>query len=334
MTTLQKYNHMESFIKRFKIACVVCLVLFFVMQILFVALPAFAVDPFSDTLTLGGTTWDLTALKGHGRLTFRVAYFAYGLLSENIATTDSLAINTNGHIWVFFRQSYNSFKNVGVILALMWVVIDLIEHLQLENMSAEQYLRFAIKLLVCVAFIDNGFWLCEKAIEFGEAARSALVFTQTAGPSPLAVELQKIYDQCNKNTFFNNLFLLLQYIIPGLFMLITTVIMYVLFFGRFLELGVRTIFAPIGLADAFTHGIHSPGMRYLKKYFAVALQGAVMVAIIFAMGALMNQLATPTDIVSGVKDAFGTLFSQVIIGISGIGLLVKSQSLVNDIVGV
>ena len=102
-------------------------------------------------------------------------------------------------------------------------------------------------------------------------------------------------------------------------------------FGRIIEAGIRFAFMPIGVSDAFTHGISSPGVRYIKKFFAVCLQGAVIYAIIIVGASMMGQVSSGGSF--GFLSHFG-IITQLVIAFSMIGAMLKSQSIINDVAGV
>ena len=143
-----------------------------------------------------------------------------------------------------------------------------------------------------------------------------------------AEALGTIYDSLKSMGWIKALCLLLQLLIPAIGTMICMLIMLVQMVGRLIEIGIRILFMPIGVSDAFTHGTNSPGFRYIKKFFAVCLQGAVLLAVlnigVYFMGNKMINDAT---------QGFGFI-SDLVIMVSMIGLMIKSQQIVNDIVGV
>ena len=129
--------------------------------------------------------------------------------------------------------------------------------------------------------------------------------------------------------------------------------------SRIVELSVRAMFAPVGVADLFGDGNHAAGIRYLKKIFALALQFALAVIITDCVALLIQWKVGPDAVkaISDLKAATGNSFSKketiafldAITGsgkfgstwltclgltVTKIGLLFKSMSIANDIAGV
>ena len=124
-------------------------------------------------------------------------------------------------------------------------------------------------------------------------------------------------------------------------------------FTRLIELTIRALFSPIAVADIFTHGIQSPGIRYMKKIAALSIQFAVIVVINIGCSLLLqSNMFSPgagniTDILlAGEFDLHACLdfLNELLTGggfvlrmaliLTKIGLTIKSLSICNDIVGV
>jgi hypothetical protein len=104
------------------------------------------------------------------------------------------------------------------------------------------------------------------------------------------------------------------------YVLIAAALMIIQFFVylRLMDIIVKMLFAPIGIADLGFAGTNGSGFRYLKKIAASALQGAVMVVILLIQTALTRNAG---------------LFQTLIIYYAMIGVFKKSNSLAAEIVG-
>lgn len=118
--------------------------------------------------------------------------------------------------------------------------------------------------------------------------------------------------------------------------------------SRMLEMAVRLIFAPLAIVDVFEHGTNGAGFRYIKKFLALAIQGGVILMIIAMVGPLSGfDVADPKKFVDNTVlvidteqgycnfgDVFACGFNNVVYRIASIGLVLKSQPICNDIMGV
>ena len=91
---------------------------------------------------------------------------------------------------------------------------------------------------------------------------------------------------------------------------------------------MRIMFAPIGVANMFSSGgQHAQGVIYMKKFASISIQGAVMLGVIVA-----SQYVRLAGSTGGTGDA--SLFTAILLPLAVIGLITKSKSLSDDIVGV
>lgn len=305
-----------------------------IISAIILVVPAFA-ETRDESFTLGSTTWkksDLSGTKTQGFrwLVFSMAYYVYGALPQIVENGGALTLDPNAEYMDVFNTIYESMAAVGMGLAVMWVMLDLIEKAQMDQMTPEVLIRWCIKLVVAIIVVDNGADLAKALMQVGNDFVNQLsVASAENGPS---VEiLNDFFDRIKTSFWTGTLTIFLELIVPGIAMIFCLLMMFVQVFGRIIEAGVRFAFIPIGISDAFTHGINSPGMRYIKKFFAVCLQGAVLLAIMIA-GTNMMALITAGDDGFGIAGNLGVV-SQLVIGFTMIGAMMKSQQLVNDIVG-
>lgn len=96
-------------------------------------------------------------------------------------------------------------------------------------------------------------------------------------------------------------------------------------FSRAIEILAYQTFLPLAMGSIYDGGLRSPGMRYIKKWLALYLQGAVII-VVAALGGLL------------VRDALNIPGLGVLLDIAYafvlISLLTKSKSIANDIMGV
>ncbi len=273
--------------------------------------------------------YNLGALKNDfNAFVFSLAWEVYGALPYLVSNNSLLRIDTSDSpesYWSAFSTFFDAFASVGIGLAVIWVMLDVLEKLQIEQLSPEILLRIFIKLFMAIMIIANIQPIAEGIINVAnEMMPEASETTHIAQAEALGT----IYDSLKSMGWIKALCLLLQLLIPAIGTMICMLIMLVQMVGRLIEIGIRILFMPIGVSDAFTHGTNSPGFRYIKKFFAVCLQGAVLLAVlnigVYFMGNKMINDAT---------QGFGFI-SDLVIMVSMIGLMIKSQQIVNDIVGV
>ena len=311
-------------IYKFKNRFCFVLVVAIVISLLFSFL-SFAATADDYIATVGGK-W---AAGGMGEFTFKCHYWVYGGIYESILTNNYFLIDTTAPYWQTFTNVYDTFSTLGVLLALLWVVLDMLEKAQFDSLTPEVMIRFFIKFIIAMMLIQNAATIMTELINGGNYLFQKVVGAIHGAAGALDPTLKQAAEDIAKQSFLKCIGTLIELLLPFVFTIVAVVLMYVLLFGRILELGVRFMFTPIGIADIFTHGIQSPGMRYIKKFCAVALQGVVMIAILLAGSKLASTVATDPNAIVGLD-----VFTQVIILISMLGAMMKSQQISNDILGV
>lgn len=89
-----------------------------------------------------------------------------------------------------------------------------------------------------------------------------------------------------------------------------------------IEIGLRYMFTPIAIADLYSEKFRSNGWMWLKKLFAVSMQGAVIFMIIYSVDVLKNAIDT------------ASVITNTAINLTMIGMFAKSRQIANDIIGV
>ena len=319
----EKYQNYKKCIVR-----ITCIIL--ALIIVFFTVPSLAkADRFeSETLPKLGSEegYALGDLKTNfNAFVFSLAWEVYGALPYLVSNSSLLTIDTSASYWEAFDGFYDAFASIGIGLAVIWVMLDILEKLQIEQLSPEILLRIFIKLIMAILIVANIQEITEGIISVSNE------LLQDAGDTThLAQEaaLDDIYDDLKDMGFVKAICLLLELLIPAIGTMFCMLFMLVQIVGRLIEIGIRILFMPIGVSDAFTHGTNSPGFRYIKKFFAVCLQGAVLIAVLNIGVYFMGD-----ETINAATQGFGFI-SDMVIMVSMIGLMIKSQQIVNDIVGV
>jgi flagellin-specific chaperone FliS len=113
--------------------------------------------------------------------------------------------------------------------------------------------------------------------------------------------------------------------IPWLLMLAAGAILSITCWIRVLDIMVRVIFAPIGMADIMNDGTKSSGWMYFKKLLASLLQGSILIATIKAYGMVM--------VVTQKMSGLATWAVPIILSFVLISLFFKASAMASDVVG-
>lgn len=125
-------------------------------------------------------------------------------------------------------------------------------------------------------------------------------------------------------------------LVPWVLSFLVTIGGYFVVFTILFELMLRRLFTPFAIADIYGEGLRSPGMRYLKKYLAIFLKIAVVLATCYLIGICQTIVVpdtTKTKVLDDLKSVIGFILMVLAINFSGIGIMLKGGEIANDIAG-
>ena len=136
----------------------------------------------------------------------------------------------------------------------------------------------------------------------------------------------------------------LMLLIPFIVILGINVFCLSIFITRGIQLAIYTVFMPIAIVDMYHNGVmSSTGIRYIKKFAAIGLQGIVLyVCLVLAqaflgtMGVAIysnNSVAEATGIIAAGGNGLLFLIIAVATAFTSLSLALKSQQIANDIIG-
>lgn len=184
---------------------------------------------------------------------------------------------------------------------------------------------------------------------------------------------KEIFRTClNGLSNMNQIAFLIKIIPAYLIALLSDLVFYIVMISRSVELAVRSIFCPIAIANSFEHVGRSSAVKYLKKVFALSMQFVIAITVVLAFNALIKDISNPlpdpkeafeineeeTIIIDSEysdlepyysmepedPDATGGFLSTLMggseywsflgISVAKLVVLIKSQTIANDVAGV
>jgi hypothetical protein len=262
---------------------VFCIVSAFVVIALLFSLPVFAETV--DCPMCGNTheTGDL----GNWRFVYDMFKSVYGGGSiRDLGLNGILGLDvTQGafsSIWTTISSAYTVIKTVGLTLVIIFFSTELFDLYAEDRLNAELFIRVFIKLVVSILIMENGFQIVEIFI-----GMSSLIFDKlTDGVSSTLATNHCNYNYLLQAGLFEGIGELGKIVVPYATLSATLMVMQFFCYLRLIDVLVKTLFAPIGMADLGFKGTSGSGWRYLKKLMASALQGGVMLIILFVQSLL------------------------------------------------
>lgn len=223
------------------------------------------------------------------------------------------------------QSGYNIMIGISAALITLYFLMDLIEQIQRgQGQTPELLLRSFLKVVIAVELIIHGFDLFITLRQVGDSLTSSLTSVTSIASGGMNVADQIVP---TGEKWYTYLGLVFQLILPFAFSKIIYLGINVTCYARIIELVVRTVFAPVAIADIFHDGMHSPGVRYIKKYIAVCLQGAVIICIL----AITSTISASA--LSGMAGNDNFIWATLAINFSALMAILKSQGLANDVAG-
>lgn len=265
-----------------------------------------------------------------------VDFFAFilDLMKENnIANIklieDEITRTMSGVFSSDMRAIYDIFAQIGVCLLLVYFCMDLLDKLSSENFSIDVMILDFVKLIGGYALILNGFdilhgisGLADMAgVAIGNAARDT-IGSNLPGVSGAVEDFLDIIIWFAQS-FFGQKPNLLDLILSSL---ITQIVVTLVCCQRAIRIAIRMLAAPFVLADVIGHGMNNNAMHYIRKLFALFMQGPIMVA-----GVAMSVAANPAYAGTGVSP-FGTVsLYNLLLTLACAKILLDSKSMSEDL---
>ena len=228
-------------------------------------------------------------------------------------------------------ECYNALKVIGIMLVLIYFIVDILERLKADNINSDQMMRKFLTLAIGILFVMFGYELFVNVWHFSEKLIDVFFVNNSTLSSTLYADIWlKWAVDCRRSMLEAILSALTTFFIDGngmLTQLVCVVLMYGIVYSRMLKIITRLIFAPIGISNVFSIAHHDAGLIYLKKFAAVCLQAAAIAVIMVATSYVRTGFA-----VSG--SFFDDFLSAVLVPVAAIAASFKSMEICNDVVGV
>lgn len=250
-------------------------------------------------------------------------------------STDGIAFKAGqqdamDEIWKFATDAYTALQAIAASIALLYFLLEILDKTTREMLSLEQFAVHFIKLLVVLFILNNGVMLIKGLLSINSEICSLMDPNKIAGISSESDGgyLAEVKKQLSIPIIgqFAGFAIIMELFIPYFGTLAVNAYIMFISWARFFELGLRTAFAPIGLLDIVTDGFKFSNLKYLKKLFAVILQGTIIVAIMRIVGQAQGALM--------FGDTIGAGYQYLIVMLTEIGLIKKANQFANDILGV
>jgi hypothetical protein len=253
--------------------------------------------------------------------------------SRMVEHADKYLNVTNGNIYsgAFAKVQlfYNAALPVGLALVVTFFFLELIDSATKDNFTVEHFARSLIKLVITTIVIENCVDIFNTMMSIGYSLTQEFIGAGSPKDSGLLVNAKDLVNnKLGGGGLFSNMGLMIKLFIPWVFSLLVQVGVIFACVGRALDLLIKCAFAPIGMADMFTEGLRSSGVRYLRNFLASCLSAVVMIAAII-LGCSISEVALDNNF--AMSDIM-SVFTVVVFQAATLSLVMKAQSIAKELI--
>ena len=261
------------------------------------------------------TEWITEWLKGlliegiMGNLTglFDTVNTRVGEIAVQVGTTPAA---WNAGVFSLIRQISETviLPIAGLILtfvATYELIQMLIDRNNLHDIDTWLFFKWIFKTAAAILILSNTFNIVNAVFDVSQSviARSFGVIQGSTDITPdMLATLEATLETMELGSLLG---LFMQTMLIGLTMKALSIIIFVLVYGRMLEIYMLTSLAPIPVATLSNREVGQMGQNYLKSLFAVGFQGLLILLCVGIYGVLVQGISTSGDPIGAIWGCAG-----------------------------
>ena len=196
----------------------------------------------------------------------------------------------------------------GIILTFIacYELIEMItQHNNMAQFEPALIMRWIFKTAVSVWLISNTFDIVMAVFDITQKVvsdSSGIIAGNTRVNDISLSMLQSSLMQMDVGPLFG---LFLQSFFIGITMRILSIIIFVIVYGRMIEIYLMTSLAPIPFATSVNREVGHMGHNYFKSLFAVGFQGMLIMVCVAIYAVLVQSIATDGDMMNAIWTCVG-----------------------------
>ena len=261
------------------------------------------------------TEWITEWLKGlliegiMGNLTglFDTVNTRVGEIAVQVGTTPTA---WNAGVFSLIRQISETviLPIAGLILTFVAsyeLIQMLIDRNNLHDIDTWLFFKWIFKTAAAILILSNTFNIVNAVFDVSQSviARSVGVIQGSTDITPdMLATLEATLETMELGSLLG---LFMQTMLIGLTMKALSIIIFVLVYGRMLEIYMLTSLAPIPVATLSNREVGQMGQNYLKSLFAVGFQGLLILLCVGIYGVLVQGISTSGDPIGAIWGCAG-----------------------------
>ena len=196
----------------------------------------------------------------------------------------------------------------GLVLtyvAVYELIQMLIDRNNLHDIDTWMFFKWIFKTAVAILILSNTFNIVNAIFDVSQSviASSAGVIQGSTDISPdMLADLEATLETMGLGSLLG---LWLQSIFIGFTMTALNIVIFVLIYGRMLEIYLVTSVAPIPMATMMGKEWGGMGQNYLRSLFALGFQAFLIIVCVAIYAVLVQNIATESDIIMAIWSCVG-----------------------------
>ena len=180
-----------------------------------------------------------------------------------------------------------------------------IDHNNLANFETWIFFKWVFKTFVAVMLITNTFNITMAVFDVAQHVVNASAGIISADTAVDASALEAMEDTLNAMELGPLLGLFLQSLIVQITMSALSVVIFVIVYGRMVEIYLMTSLAPIPFSTFGNREQSQVGQNYLRSLFALGFQGFLIMICVGIYAVLIQSVAFSDDIIASIWGVMG-----------------------------
>ena len=181
----------------------------------------------------------------------------------------------------------------------------IIEHNNLANFETWIFFKWIFKTFVAVTIISNTFNITMTVFDVSQHVVNASAGIISGSTAVDATALGAMEETLNAMEIGPLLGLFLQSFIVQVTMSILSVVIFVIVYGRMVEIYLMTSLAPIPFSTFGNREQSQIGQNYLRSLFALGFQGFLIIICVGIYAVLVQSVAFSEDIIASIWGVMG-----------------------------
>ena len=181
----------------------------------------------------------------------------------------------------------------------------IIDHNNLANFETWIFFKWVFKTFVAVMLITNTFNITMAVFDVSQHVVNASAVIISGSTAVDASALETMEETLNAMELGPLLGLFLQSFIVQVTMSILSVVIFVIVYGRMVEIYLMTSLAPIPFSTFGNREQSQIGQNYLRSLFALGFQGFLIIICVGIYAVLVQSVAFSDDIIASIWGVMG-----------------------------